>query len=204
MIIDFDELSAGEIYHAMTQTIIPRPVAWILSENPNGDYNLAPFSFFTAIGSAPPLIMVSVGKKPTGEFKDTRTNIEARGRFTIHLAHRELAADMTETSRVLPHGESELNNVDLELVDFDGFSMPRLADCRIALGCELYEIKEVGDQPQSLIFGRIRRIFVADDVTGVDDKGRFRVNAERVDPIGRLGGSEYVTFGEVLTIPRPT
>lgn len=204
MIIDFDELSAGEIYHAMTQTIIPRPVAWILSENPSGDYNLAPFSFFTAIGSAPPLMMVSIGKKPGGEFKDTRTNIEARGHFTIHLAHRELAADMTETSRVLPHGESELNNLDLELVDFDGFSLPRLADCRIALGCDLYEIKEVGDQPQSLVFGRIRRIYVADDVTGMDDKGRFRVDAARVDPIGRLGGSEYVTFGEVLTIPRPS
>lgn len=204
MIIDFDELTGGEIYHAMTQTIIPRPVAWILSENPAGDYNLAPFSFFTAIGSTPPLIMVSVGKKPSGEFKDTRTNIEARGQFTIHLAHRELAADMTETSRVLPHGESELNNVDLPLVDFDGFPMPRLADCRIAVGCELYEIKEVGEQPQSLIFGRIRRIYVADDVTGVDDKGRFRVDAARVDPIGRLGGSEYVTFGDVLSIPRPT
>lgn len=204
MIIDFDELAAGEVYHAMTQTIIPRPVAWILSENPAGDYNLAPFSFFTAIGSSPPLIMVSVGKKPGGEFKDTRSNIETRGHFTIHMAHRELAAAMTESSRVLPHGESELNNLELELVDFDGFSLPRLADCRIALGCELYEIKEVGDQPQSLIFGRIRRVYVADDVTGIDDKGRFRVDAARVDPIGRLGGSEYVTFGEVLTIPRPT
>ncbi|WP_404363024.1 flavin reductase family protein [Marinobacter sp.] len=203
MIIDLEELTAAEIYHAMTQTVIPRPVAWILSENPEGDYNLAPFSFFTAIGSSPPLIMVSAGRKPTGEFKDTRTNIEARGHFTIHIAHRELAAAMTETSRVLPHGDSELANVDLELVDFEGFSLPRLADCRIAFACELYEIKEIGDQPQSLIFGEIKRIYIADEATGIDDKGRFRVDASRVDPIGRLGGSEYASFGETLVIPRP-
>ena len=202
MIIDFEGLSATEIYHAMTQTVIPRPVAWILSENPKGDYNLAPFSFFTAIGSSPPLIMVSAGRKPTGEFKDTRVNIEARKLFTIHIAHHELAAAMTETSRVLPHGESELANVDLELVDFDGFALPRLAECRIAFACELHEIKEIGNQPQSLIFGEIRRIYIADDVGGIDEQGRFKVDAARVKPLGRLGGSEYGTFGKTLVIPR--
>lgn len=203
MIIDFETLSAAEIYHAMTQTVIPRPVAWILSENEAGNFNLAPFSFFTALGSAPPLMMVSVGKKPDGQFKDTRANIEARKHFTIHIAHRELAAAMTETSRALPLGESELDRVNLTLVDFDGFSLPRLADCRVAFACELYQIQEIGDQPQSLIFGKIMRLYVADDVAYVDSDGRFKVDAARVDPIGRLGGSEYVSFGERLVIPRP-
>ncbi|MDV2079367.1 flavin reductase family protein [Marinobacter xestospongiae] len=203
MIMDFEGMPSRQIYHAITQTLIPRPVAWVLSENPDGDYNLAPFSFFTAITSNPPLLMLSVGRKPEGEFKDTRTNIEARKQFTVHIAHRELAPAMTETSRGLPHGESELDRIGLELVDFDGFAVPRLADCRIAMACELYDIQEIGAAPQTLVFGRIRQLYVDDAAAKLAEDGRFTVDAATVDPIGRLGGSEYVTFGEVLTIPRP-
>jgi len=204
MIVDFAQLDAPKIYHVMTQTLIPRPVAWVLSENPAGDYNLAPFSYFTAVSSQPPLILISVGRKPKeGVAKDTRTNIEARKFFTVHIAHRELAAAMTETSRTLPHGESELDHVDLALTGFEGSPMPRLADCRIAMACELYEIQEIGPNRQSLIFGQVRRVYVADGVAATDDKGRLQVEAARVDPIGRLGASQYSTFGEVITIPRP-
>ena len=53
MIIDFASLSAAECYGWMTQAVVPRPVAWILSENDGGDYNLAPFSYFNALSSAP-------------------------------------------------------------------------------------------------------------------------------------------------------
>ncbi|MDX1755578.1 MAG: flavin reductase family protein [Marinobacter sp.] len=203
MILDFDHMPSSEVYHAMTQTLVPRPVAWVLTENPDGDYNLAPFSFFNAITSKPPLVMLSVGKKPDGQFKDTRVNIEARKVFTIHLAHRELAQAMTQTSQVLPHGQSELTHLDLPLTDFEGFALPRLADCRVAMACELYEIKEIGPTPQSLIFGQVHKVFVDDRAVSLDDKERLRVDAAALDPIGRLGGNEYVTFGEVLTIPRP-
>lgn len=204
MQIDFDGMDPKEAYHILTQTVIPRPVAWVLSENPDGDYNLAPFSFFTPITSNPPLLMFSVGKKPTdGSFKDTRVNIETNGHFVVHIAHREMAEAMTETSRTLPHGESELKNVELELTEFSGSPLPRLKECRVALACELYEIKEIGAAPQSLIFGRIKAIHVADEAVTRDDKDRLRFDGATIDPLGRLGGSEYVTFGEILKVPRP-
>ena len=203
MYIELEELSPNQIYVTMTQAVIPRPIAWVLSDNGNGGYNLAPYSYFNAICSQPPLIFISVGKKPDGSHKDTRVNIEERHRFVVHIAHRDLAVPMTETSRTLPHGVSELDRVDLGLTEFDGFSLPRLADCRVALACELYEIQEIGLAPQSLIFGKVRSIYVDDGVASTDDKGRLKVQAEKVDPIGRLGASEYVTFGEILSIPRP-
>ncbi|WP_420590048.1 hypothetical protein [Bacterioplanoides sp.] len=46
MKLDLTELSATQIYHLLVQTVLPRPVAWILSEQANGKLNLAPFSFF--------------------------------------------------------------------------------------------------------------------------------------------------------------
>lgn len=205
MYIDFEGMDPTDIYQVMTQTVIPRPVAWVLSENPAGDYNLAPFSFFTPITSNPPLIMISVGRKPTDNaFKDTRVNIEARKEFVVHIAHRDLAKAMTATSRTLPHGESELAELGLELTPFEDFRLPRLKDCHVALACELSEIKEVGAAPQSLVFGLVKGVYVADPATYHDEKGRLRVDGSAVDPIGRLGGSEYVTFGDVLKVPRPS
>lgn len=203
MIIDFRHLAPQEAYHTITQTLIPRPVAWVLTENPDNGYNLAPYSFFTAVTSSPPLLMISAGRKPDGEAKDTRANIEQSRFFTVHIAHRELAAAMTETSRTLPRGESELERTGLELADFGDFQLPRLKDCRIAMGCELYEIQQIGDLDQSLIFGRILNMYVDDRAAFTDDKGRTRVDAAAIDPIGRLGGSEYVTFGDIIRIPRP-
>ena len=203
MYIDLKGLSPNRIYLTMTQTVIPRPVAWVLSDNGDGGYNLAPYSYFNAVSSDPPLVFISIGKKPDGSYKDTRVNIEERSHFVIHIAHRGLAQSMTETSRTLPHGESELERIGLSVTEFEGFPLPRLKDCRVALACELYEIQELGSTPQSLVFGKVRSIYVADGVVSTDDKGRLKVYADKVDPIGRLGASEYVTFGEILTIPRP-
>ena len=203
MYIPFDQLSTDNIYFTMTQIVIPRPVAWVLTDNGNRKFNLAPYSYFNAVCSEPPLILISAGKKPDGSFKDTRINIENRKHFVVHIAHRELAEPMTQTSRTLPHGESELDWVDLKLAEFTGFSLPRLADCRIAMACDLYEIKEVGSLPQSLIFGRVKSVYLDDSVCEEDARGRLKIHADRVDPIGRLGGSEYVTFGRIISIPRP-
>jgi flavin reductase (DIM6/NTAB) family NADH-FMN oxidoreductase RutF len=203
MYIELARLSPNEVYFAMTQTVIPRPIAWVLSDNGNGSYNLAPFSYFNGICSDPPLIYLSVGKKSDGTHKDTRVNIEARSHFVVHLVHRELGEAMVETSRSLPHGESELDRIALQLTEFKGFSLPRLADCRVAFACKLHQIQEIGATPQSLILGELISIYVEDAAAGKDAKGRPKIHAAKIEPIGRLGGSEYSSFGEIFDIPRP-
>ncbi|HCH70255.1 MAG TPA: hypothetical protein DE042_07255, partial [Colwellia sp.] len=60
MNLNFSEFSQNQRYHLMTQTIIPRPIAWALTDSNNGQLNLAPFSYFTAVSSAPPILMISV------------------------------------------------------------------------------------------------------------------------------------------------
>lgn len=203
MYIELEGLSPNRVYATMTQAVIPRPIAWVLSDNGDGGYNLAPYSYFNAVCSDPPLVFISVGRKPDSSHKDTRVNIEERSHFVVHIAHRGLAEAMVETSRTLPHGQSELDRIDQRLTEFDGFPLPRLEECRVALACELYEIQEIGMTPQSLVFGKVRSIYVDDDVVSTDDKGRIKVHADKVDPIGRLGASEFVTFGDILSIPRP-
>lgn len=203
MIIDLDDLSTSETYFAMTQAIIPRPIAWVLSENTAGDYNLAPFSYFNAVCSDPPLIMISLGKKPDGTPKDTRVNIEARGSFVVHIAGVEQIQSLNASSATLPAGESEIAQLGLELVEFPGSRLPRLADSRLAMACELYEVMELGPVPQALIFGRLTHLYIEDGVAEQDPKGRLKIHADRLNPLGRLGAREYFAGGKVITLSRP-
>ena len=203
MQIKLDDLSAPMTYFTMTQTVVPRPIAWILSENEDAGFNLAPFSYFNAVCSDPPLLMVSIGTQDDGSEKDTLRNIKARSQFVIHIASCNQLAELNQSSATLPPGVSEVSANQLQTTSVKGFHMPRLSDCKIALMCERYEIQTIGNNNQSLLFAEIREIFIDDDCVEVNDKGRLKVLAERVQPLARLGASEYVSFGDVLVARRP-
>jgi len=203
MILDLDELNPAQTYFQMIQTLIPRPIAWVLSENAGGSYNLAPFSYFTAVCAEPPLVMISLGHKPDGSLKDTRVNIEQRGDFVIHIAHREMLEAMNASSATLAAGVSEVDQLGLETTAFAGSRLPRLADARVAYACERYEIREIGPGKQSLIFGLVTHIYLDDAIVDISPEGRIKVDAGKLDPIARLGASEYATLSEVVSLKRP-
>ena len=197
MNINFSDNSANQRYHLMTQTIIPRPIAWALTCSSKTDIqeknlNLAPFSYFTAVSSNPALLMLSVGKKPNGEFKDTLINVQRNNKMVIHIANNQQADIVTQTAASLAHGQSEITEVNgaLNLTTFSNFQLPRLVQCDIAYGCELFEIKEIGNVPQSLIFVEIKQLYINPKVASITDE-RIKIHAEKVNPLARLGANEY-------------
>lgn len=203
MIVNFQQLAPINIYHLMTQSVIPRPIAWVLTESGESNFNLAPFSYFTAVSSVPPLLMFSAGKKPDGTIKDTTKNVLENKKMVIHIAHQSQSKSVTESAATLPHGESELTASGLETVDFDGFELPRLANCDIAFGCTLFDTQSLGDTPQTLVFAQIEQIYLNDDVITLDDKQRVKVLADKVKPLSRLGGAEYGVLGDIISNVRP-
>lgn len=203
MQLDFSDFSASQRYHLMTQTIIPRPIAWALTDCGDENYNLAPFSYFTAVSSDPALLMISVGKKPNGDNKDTLTNILKNKKMVIHIASAEQAELVTKTAATLAHGESELADSGLTTAAFEDFPLPRLAQCDIAYGCELYEIKELGDVPQTLIFVEVKQLYLGDAVVVKDAKDRMKIDADKVKPLARLGGGEYASITAPFSLQRP-
>ena len=203
MFINLEELSTPQVYFTMTQTILPRPIAWILSEHKNGDYNLAPFSYFNAVSSDPPLVMVSIGLQDDGTKKDTLANVMERPEFVVHIASCEHLPALNLSSATLPPGESEVTRGNLETEAFADYALPRLKAAKIALMCSVYTIQEIGNDSQTLLFGRIRNIYVQDTCTRVNAKGRLEILPDKIRPLSRLGANQYSTFGEVLFAKRP-
>jgi len=203
MNLDFSQYSPNQIYHLMTQTVIPRPIAWVLTDSGQDNFNLAPFSYFSAVSSAPPLLMISIGKKPNGEIKDTVRNIIDNKHCVIHIASESHADLVTQTAATLAHGQSEVSINNIELTSFEHFQLPRLTCCSIAYGCELYEVKEVGDVPQSLVFLQVKQLYLDDTVVQLDEKERIKVFANQVAPLARLGGGEYSGITKEFSVIRP-
>lgn len=210
MQLNFSDYSSSQRYHMMTQTIIPRPIAWVLTESNNenskgitSSYNLAPFSYFTAISSEPALLMISLTKKPNSDTKDTLINVLKNKKMVIHIASDDQAELVTKTAASLEYGESELTSSELTTTEFEGFALPRLKQCNIAYGCELYEIKEIGDLPQTLIFVEIKQLYINEKVLNTVNPERINIAADKVKPLARLGGGQYASITEPFSFKRP-
>lgn len=203
MVLDLSTFKPAQIYHTMTQVLIPRPIAWILSINENSSYNLAPFSYFSGVCSEPPLISVSIGKKKDGKAKDTRQNIIERKHFVVHIPHVDQAQLVTDSAKPYPSDESEIEVLKLETQQIEGFELPILKDTGIALECEYHEHFEVGDVQQALMLGRIKKLYASESMV-THQNGRLHFNAATINPLARLGGKDYAALGPSFTIePSP-
>lgn len=202
MNIDLSTMSGTGIYHLMTQTVIPRPIAWVLSNNTNDSLNLAPFSYFNAVCSDPPLFMLSMGKKPSGKIKDTAANLTVGAHCIVHIAHVDQSDQVTKTAATLDYGESEVNINEIALVAHQDWSMKRIKDCPIAYLCKVHSAQDLGNAPQRLVFVEALELYVDDKVVS-EDKGRIKVDALKVNPLARLGASQYANLGAIFTAARP-
>ena len=203
MDIDFSQLSASAAYFMLTQTIVPRPIAWILSENADGSFNLAPFSFFNALCSDPPLLGVSIGKKADGAaLKDTRTNILERQHFVLHIAQQDLLPLLNASAASLPQNVSEVTQLGLATTPMANFTLPRLTDCYVALACAYVQEMPLNDD-FAFVIGEVKHLYLAEQVAECDAKGRVKVNSAALQPLARLGAGEYATLGEVIKLTTP-
>lgn len=202
MIIDFADITPLNRYHLLTQTVMPRPIAWILSENDDTSLNLAPFSFFNAMCSDPPLLAISIGKKPNGEDKDTRHNLLSGREFVVHIAAADQAEALNQSAESLEYGHSEIDATGLSLAHFANCPLPRLADCHIAYHCKLYDVHVIGPNQQAMIYGEVLQLHVDDSI--VEHRhNRFTIDAKAVHPLARLGGGLYAEQGRVFSLVRP-
>ncbi|PIE45438.1 MAG: hypothetical protein CSA44_02380 [Gammaproteobacteria bacterium] len=193
MIINFAEHSANSTYHLLTQLIIPRPIAWVLtrnSEDAGEPYNVAPFSYFNAVASAPPLLMLSCAPKPDGQLKDTAVNILRDKQFVVHIPSQNQLASVQETAAPLPYGQSELTGSNLSTTGFAGSNLPRIARCPVAFNCQLYRTEVIGDAPQTLIFGEITAAYITDTAVNRDGK-RLTIDSQQLSPLARLGAGRF-------------
>lgn len=194
------ELAREDVdYRTLVGSVIPRPIAWVSTLSEDGVPNLAPFSFFNAVTSTPPVVSIAItrfdDRKPDW-FKDTLINIRETEEFVVHIVTMPLLEQMNRSSARLPSDESEFEAADVERVPSTLVDPPRVAEAQVAFECILYDRHPVGGA--TLILGDIVHAHVDDAVT-VD--GKLDVN--KLDPVARLSAGQYAPLGERVDLERP-
>lgn len=201
MIIDPAEASAQNTYKLLVGVIVPRPIAFVSTLDAGGIRNLAPFSFFTAVSANPPVIVFSPMIRPADSSrKDTLNNIEANGEFVVNIVSEDFGEAMNLTSgEYAPHVD-EFQVSGLTPVPSDLVRPPRVGESRVSMECRLVQIVHVSPKPLggSLVLGEVLRFHIADEV--FED---YRIDPDKLLPIGRMGGPAYTRTTDRFEMERP-
>jgi len=201
MIIDPADNQPRDIYKLMTGIIVPRPIAFVSTISPGGVKNLAPFSFFTAISANPPVIcFCPMVRGAGGTPKDTLRNIESTREFVVNTVSEEIAAKMNICSADFPPDVDEFRESGLTPVPAELVLPPRVLEARIAMECRLLQIVPVSTQPLggSIVIGEVLRFHIDDALFD-----NFKIDPDRLRPIGRMGGPTYTRTTDRFEMERP-
>ncbi|HBP40864.1 MAG: flavin reductase family protein [Vreelandella alkaliphila] len=199
-LLDEQPLSAGVIYRLLSGSVCPRPIAWVSTQDKNGNTNLAPFSFFNVASVNPPILAFSPLLDGSGLPKDTLRNLTELAECVVHIGNETLIEALNTTSASVPPEQDEFLLAGLEKAEMPGISVPRIAGAPVAFGCKLRDLIRFGDQPLAgtLVLAEIVAIHIDDAIWD----GRH-INMDVLKPVGRLAGSDYVRISDRFVLERP-
>jgi flavin reductase (DIM6/NTAB) family NADH-FMN oxidoreductase RutF len=200
LIINPKDHDYHSIYKLMIGSIVPRPIALVSTISVDGTRNLAPFSFFNGVCSNPPTICFSVSVRKDGSHKDTLNNIEASREFVVNIVSEDFAEQMNSCSADFPPDVDEFIVSGLTPIPSDLIKPPRVKESRFSMECKLVQIIQIGTQPgsASLIIGEVLRFHIAEELFN-----NFRIDPDKLRPIGRMGGPTYTRTKDRFDLHQP-
>jgi flavin reductase (DIM6/NTAB) family NADH-FMN oxidoreductase RutF len=198
-------LSQPDRYKLLIGGIVPRPIAFVSTVSPQGKYNLAPFSFFCAVGSNPMTMLFCPANKQDGTEKDSLLNARlvsegGMGEFVVNISNEPMERQVAGAAEPLPHGESEFELVGLTPSPSRIVRPPRVLEAPISYECRTLQVirTQIGAPAAgNVVFGEVVHIWVRDELINE----RYHIDPEKLKAIGRMGGLEYCRTRERFALP---
>ena len=205
MEIDVASLDTASRYKLLIGCVTPRPIAFVSTISPEGRPNLAPFSFFTAVGSNPMTVLFCPANKPDGSEKDTLRNAapEAEGgtgQFVVNIASERYARSVAAAAEPMDYGQSEFELAQLAMAPSVAVRPPRVAESPVAFECETTRIIRTNPGETgggNIVMGRVIHIYAAEGVLN----DRFHADPVQLQAIGRMGGLQYCSTRDRFEMP---
>jgi flavin reductase (DIM6/NTAB) family NADH-FMN oxidoreductase RutF len=199
---DLAKMPAQDGYKLLISTVVPRPIALATTVDTDGNVNAAPFSFFNAVSSNPPVVVLGInGEGAEGGYKDTEQNIRDTGEFVVNLVDEALAERMNICAVDFPHEIAEMEVARLTPVPSAGVKPPRIAEAPVSFECKRLTGLSLGGNSM-LEVGRVTHIHVRDDLM---DMERLYVKTDKIGLIGRMHGKGwYARTSDLFLMDRMT
>jgi flavin reductase (DIM6/NTAB) family NADH-FMN oxidoreductase RutF len=197
----YDPLVGHGLPHDPFKAIVaPRVIGWISTRGANGRLNLAPYSFFGAFATFPPMIGFC-----SESYKDSIRNIEETGEFVWNMTSKALAAQMNQTSAPVPPEVDEFELAGLTPVPGRNVSVPHVGESPAALECKLLQVVRL----HSLDGKPIDNYLAIGQVVGVHIRNQYlkdgRFDTMAAHPVMRAGyRADYAEIGTMFEMFRPT
>ncbi len=190
-IIEPGSVPRHDFHQFIVGSVAPRPIAFVSTVDKEGHPNLAPYSFFNAFSSNPPIFVFSsnrrVGNNTT---KDTLANVEETREVVINVVSYDIVRQMAVASAQFDRGVNEFIKSGLTPIPSDLVKPFRVKESPINMECRVNDIIPLGTQGGAghLIICEMLSMHILEDV--LDDRGR--IVPDKLDLMGRLGRSYYV------------
>ena len=185
MHFDLTKIAETDAYKLLVSTVVPRPIALTTTIDPSGRVNAAPFSFFNAVSSRPPVVVLGInGEGPGGGYKDTENNIRDTGEFVVNLVDEALAERMNICAVDFPTEMGELEQAGLTPIAAAEVKPPRIAEAPVSFECKRITGLSLSGN-STLEVGRVIHVHIRDDLV---DPQKFYVQTEKMRLVGRMHG----------------
>ena len=200
MFYDTIKNNHGLKHNPFKALMVPRPIGWISTISADGICNIAPYSFFNAMGENPTYVAFG-----SAGVKDSLKNILETKEFVCSLATYDLRFEMNATSAAVPYGVDEFPLAGLTAAACNLVKPPRVKESPAAFECKLWQAIELPGRPgkpsgHTMVVGEVVGVHIDDRFVkdGIVDTGAMR-------PIARLGYMEYGVLEpeNVFVINRP-
>jgi len=187
-------------YRLLAGAVVPRPIAFVSTQNASGGLNLAPFSFFNVASIDPPVLCFSTLLKGDGSPKDTLRNIEATRQFVVNIVSETFVAQMNATSAEVPPDVDEFALSGLTPQPSEMVTPPGVAESHVRLECRLRDIVHFGDRAYAgnLVLGDIVLMHIDDAILA----GGL-IDPDKLAALGRMAGQTYVRTTDRFDLTRP-
>jgi flavin reductase (DIM6/NTAB) family NADH-FMN oxidoreductase RutF len=184
------KMDPKDLHQILLGAVTPRPIAFVSSFNDKGIANLAPYSYFVAISSNPPIVAFSVSRKKGDKpDKDSLFNAKVKQELVINTVHYGIAQQMVLTSIAFDREIDEFKKSGLTPIPALKVDAPMVAESHINLECRVREIKNFGSHPGAgnLVICDVVHIHINEAILGERD----RIDPFKADILGRLGRAFY-------------
>lgn len=196
-----EEREARANFHTLLSCVLPRPIAFVSTVSADGEPNLAPFSFFNAVGSNPPAVIFSPATRADGTDKDTVNNLRHVPEMVVHVVPYSIREAMNATSAQFSPEVNEIERCGFTTLASRFVKPPRVAESPVQMECRLLQIVPVGRGPLAgnVCIGEIVCFHVASEY--LLDNGT--VDVDKIDLVGRMGGDWYSRIRDRFEMGKP-
>jgi flavin reductase (DIM6/NTAB) family NADH-FMN oxidoreductase RutF len=201
--LDPAQCEPKEIYKLLTGIVVPRPIALVSTIDRTGIANLAPFSFFNAVGSNPPTVLFCPVVRAAGPDRDTRKdtlrNVEETGEFVVNIINDAIAAAANIASAEVPPEVDEFLLSGLTPIASQAVRPPRVAESPAQMECRLLQVFYTSHAPGGgvIVLGEVVRFHLREALFD-----NFRVDPSGLDAVGRMAGNTWVRTRDRFELTR--